>query len=216
MFSWWFSALGCGHLSNLLQVLPSLVSLELAFTRLDDMALSAFSGTSLRHLNIRETKVDFFELFNVCGCFSVPISNVFVFWLTGCFQFMQSFAFKLLTHVINTGLWRSSLPDFGKEFWFEGFEHSRMHTAGTELFWPSAIWENFWENVGECGNWVGFIRLNDFVVWFCILHAPKLCCWSRWNHQWGDPVVHCWAMSRIEATLFMLSGGNSFHILSAL
>ncbi|XP_024398316.1 BTB/POZ domain-containing protein FBL11 isoform X3 [Physcomitrium patens] len=50
-------ALGCGHLSNLLQVLPSLVSLELAFTRLDDMALSAFSGTSLRHLNIRETKV---------------------------------------------------------------------------------------------------------------------------------------------------------------
>lgn len=40
-----------------MQVLPSLVSLELAFTRLDDMALSAFSGTSLRHLNIRETKV---------------------------------------------------------------------------------------------------------------------------------------------------------------
>jgi hypothetical protein len=44
-------------LSCLLQALPFFISLGLAFTKLDDMALSAFFGTSLRHLNLRETKV---------------------------------------------------------------------------------------------------------------------------------------------------------------
>ena len=104
----------------LLQALPSLVSLGLAFTKLDDMALSAFFGTCLRHLNLRETKV-------------VPpftfASEILVFLLAVCVMIDEINSPDSLVSI--SGFWRSSFPDFGKESKHERFEYSRMHTVSS-------------------------------------------------------------------------------------
>ncbi|KAG0615275.1 hypothetical protein M758_5G028200 [Ceratodon purpureus] len=115
------SGLGSENLSCLLQALPLLTSLGLAFTKLDDMALSAFLGTSLRHLNLRETKVSGGVLSRILA----RNSNMKDLNIRGCTQLaVHPFDFSLVQNTfewVNVeagwGLSDSTFSSFGFSSW---------------------------------------------------------------------------------------------------